>query len=162
VKKTDSNEGCDFCHSVESWSSVTFDHSGTNFPLQGKHLSIQCSRCHKKIDNEYSQGEIRFILNQKNCQDCHQDIHMGQFTSEESGLIKNCQDCHQSLGWSELLFEHNRDSGFKLEGAHKNLACSKCHLPSEIQGQMTVRYRPLKKSCNACHAGRSMKEGNKI
>ena len=43
---------CKSCHSNESWSKIEFDHSKTNFNLEGAHLRQLCSACHTVKDPE--------------------------------------------------------------------------------------------------------------
>jgi hypothetical protein len=161
IKKSEDNQDrCEFCHSVESWQTITYDHSKTNFKLEGKHRSVTCRACHKG-NNIQASEEIQFKISKKDCQDCHQDIHMGQFalydsaqTGDNSGT--NCNRCHTVNNWSPVKFDHNRDARFKLEGAHKKLSCSQCHKAVKIRGKLTNHYKPLETSCNSCHIKRSM------
>jgi hypothetical protein len=61
------------------------------------------------------------------------------------------------MAWkgSELKFDHNRDSKYKLEGKHKTVKCIECHVPSTKDGPLSsARFRNLKgKSCASagCH-----------
>jgi len=83
------------------------------------------------------------------CVECHDDIHRGQFGKK---VVARCEQCHQATHWPELLFVHNRDSGFKLEGAHEKVPCEKCHFPKTIRpNTVVVIYKPLRKECEACH-----------
>ena len=146
---------CQYCHTVESWASIEFDHNQTNFRLEGKHQSITCVSCHLRDDSDTSMI-IRLKLNKNLCQDCHQDIHMGQFYSQNNKNVVLCDKCHTAQNWIASLFNHNRDSQFKLEGAHKKLDCSQCHKAIEKNGIVFVRFKPLSSSCSACHGERSM------
>lgn len=83
------------------------------------------------------------------CVDCHQDIHLGQFGKKAE---VRCQKCHHPTLWSDLLFVHNRDSVYKLDGAHKKVLCEKCHFPIVTKDQAAVViYKPLRQECAACH-----------
>jgi Zn finger protein HypA/HybF involved in hydrogenase expression len=83
------------------------------------------------------------------CVDCHADAHRGQFGKKEQA---RCEKCHQATQWRELLFVHNRDSAFKLEGAHAKAECEKCHVPMELKDRsVVIVYKPMKKDCAACH-----------
>jgi len=151
---------CQYCHSVKSWSSIEFDHTQSNFQLEGKHQQISCKSCHGYIDSTV-EGTVRFKLNKKECEDCHQDVHMGQFHSQDdrnSADAKTvlCDKCHTTLNWTASMFDHNRDSSFKLEGAHKKLNCSQCHKTVDKNGTVFVQFKPLNSSCSACHVDRSM------
>jgi hypothetical protein len=161
-KKTipEGKNDCQYCHSVTSWALIDFDHTQTNFQLNGKHQSIRCKSCHK-YDGTNPNISVILILNKKSCQDCHQDVHMGQFhaqgeiDSDEENLIR-CDKCHTTLNWAASKFDHNRDSSFKLEGAHKRLNCSQCHKLVDRNGKNIIQYKPLNSSCSACHEQRSM------
>jgi hypothetical protein len=54
-----------------------------------------------------------------------------------------------------LLFEHNRDSNFKLEKGHAGVACDDCHEREEAafpsgKGE-AIRYLPISDTCLTCH-----------
>jgi nitrate/TMAO reductase-like tetraheme cytochrome c subunit len=61
---------CSRCHITESWSPEKFDHSTTNFPLEGVHSDINCKACHEIIDES---GEVAIIykIEKLECIDCH-------------------------------------------------------------------------------------------
>lgn len=83
------------------------------------------------------------------CVACHDDVHRGQFGKRE---LVRCEKCHQATHWPELTFVHNRDSAFKLEGAHAKVPCEKCHLTKKMKDQaIVVVYKPVAKECAACH-----------
>jgi hypothetical protein len=46
-----------------------------------------------------------------------------------------------------VAFDHARQSRFALDSNHRDLTCATCHRPE----QGVVRYRPLARSCAACH-----------
>ena len=153
-------DGCQYCHSVVSWASVEFDHSQTNFKLDGKHQIVVCKSCHGTIDSN-SVESVSLKLDKKECQDCHQDVHMGQFHAQPS--VKSdgeksiqCDKCHTSMNWIASKFEHNRDSYFKLEGVHEKLNCVKCHMIVNVSGKSFVRFKPIDHSCSSCHEKRTM------
>jgi hypothetical protein len=151
---------CQYCHSVNSWASIEFDHAQTNFQLNGKHQSIACKSCHKNESTNYNVS-VTLKLNKKECQDCHQDVHKGQFhaqgeiDSDGENLIR-CDDCHTTFNWNASKFDHNRDSSFKLEGAHKKLICSQCHKAVNKNGIDFIKFKPLDSSCSTCHVKRKM------
>ena len=120
---------CEKCHVVNGWqqASDSFDHQRTNFPLKGAHEKVECEKCH--LLDQFK--GIAFA----ECRDCHSDQHQGQFTQD-------CVSCHGETAWKPTFFEHQR-SRFKLEGAHVDVECAKCH----PQGN----YKPLDTACMACH-----------
>ena len=152
--------GCETCHRVESWQAVSFDHSQTRFPLEGKHREVACTRCHVRENAGTPQEKIRFREVSTFCADCHKDIHQGQFETWIADLNRRataCDRCHTPQNWNPVKFDHNRDSRFPLEGAHRRVPCDRCH-PKEqgISGEL-VRFKPLDTECRACHGGGEVK-----
>jgi hypothetical protein len=144
---------CSYCHSSESWDAVNFDHTKTEFPLKGKHSTILCGKCHRAGPDKAGESAINFKIGSKVCQDCHQDIHGGQFARQGK---TDCQGCHTETDWQSSKFDHNRDSQFELKGAHQKVACAKCHKNTVIGGENTILYKPIDTSCSACHVKRNM------
>ncbi len=147
-------KGCRYCHNLDSWSEIRFNHQQTHFPLKGKHQNVSCTKCHSPKN---IQGKTRILFQTASvfCQSCHQEPHHQQFA--QNVRVKNrtvkltpCETCHVPTGWHQLVFDHNRDSRFPLEGAHAEVSCSECH-PTVSGQQPFVRYRPLDRRCQACH-----------
>jgi hypothetical protein len=62
---------CSRCHGLEKYKPATkFDHSKTNFVLDGKHVNVACNKCHKEVTE---QGVTFVLYKIKNfqCADCH-------------------------------------------------------------------------------------------
>lgn len=136
---------CEFCHQTESWNTINFDHSKTSFPLLGKHSSVNCGSCHRKTENKKS--SIIFSSLKKECESCHKDVHEGQFKVEG---ISDCSRCHSFENWKPEKFDHNKLE-FSLEGAHKNVACSKCHPTVEKNGITFIKFKLEDFKCATCH-----------
>jgi len=105
---------CDDCHNESSWEEdVLFDHGLTRFPLLGKHEETECSECHES--HSFRDAPER-------CVDCHRDndAHDGRFGA-------SCGLCHNPVEWQQWVFDHDRQTAFALEGAHRNAACESCH-----------------------------------
>ncbi len=65
-----------------------------------------------------------------------------------------CEKCHDTRSWQETLFEHNRDSSFKLEGKHVDVPCWSCHLEETTDDDRSFRrFKPIDVECRSCHAG---------
>ncbi|MCB1061177.1 MAG: cytochrome C [Calditrichaeota bacterium] len=145
--------GCEFCHNTETWHKVSFDHSKTRFPLIGKHESTECMGCHI-IENPGTDLELmRMSPLAQECGLCHADPHEGQFTREKQDST-SCKKCHSPVDWKQLLFDHNRDASWALDGAHANVACTLCHLSETgADGAAFIRYKPVSSACANCHAG---------
>lgn len=142
------NNACQTCHSTNSWREITFDHSRTKFELSGKHQSISCGSCHKQAGLEEKYVPLKKIA--ADCLNCHQEPHQQQFAGNDAAT--DCIACHTPAGWSWLKFNHDRDSRFKLEGAHKNTQCSRCHrAETGNDGKLFIRFKPLSTTCSDCH-----------
>jgi len=148
--------GCETCHNSKSWSDIArFDHSATDFQLLGAHRAIACIGCHKPPNLETSLKNVDFKAAPKLCEDCHQDAHAGQFAK----LVpqRACANCHNSNKWKPSLFDHDAKTGFPLQGAHKNVACSGCHKNFKlIDDKRVLFYKPTPTNCSDCH-GSSVK-----
>jgi hypothetical protein len=146
--------GCEYCHNTKSWHEVTFDHSKTRFPLIGRHESTACMGCHT-VENPGTDLElIRMSPLAQECAMCHKDPHRGQFLREGDEFTL-CKRCHTPEAWNKLLFDHNRDASWALDGAHAKVACNLCHLPAKADdGSDYIIYRPLGTACADCHAAK--------
>ncbi len=120
---------CQRCHIPEEWDRVTFNHNETDFPLTGGHARVECEVCH---------AEGKFTGLELLCVACHRedDAHEGRFGDA-------CYKCHVADGWDQVTFDHNRTM-FPLEGAHRDVACEKCHTIERFA------FTPM--DCVACHA----------
>jgi hypothetical protein len=62
---------CSRCHTAESYKPATkFDHSKTQFVLDGKHIHVACNKCHKEVAN----NGVTFVLykiKEFKCENCH-------------------------------------------------------------------------------------------
>ncbi|MDH3215033.1 MAG: hypothetical protein OEN01_01925 [Candidatus Krumholzibacteria bacterium] len=125
------SRSCETCHTAVSFSDVRFDHSKTDFTLDGRHKSIVCLSCHvvqdfSKVDNE--------------CMACHEDVHLGQ-------LGVTCENCHTSRAWNAFDGEEiHSSSNFPLMGRHVLLDCASCHLE-----QVPSNFYETPTRCVACH-----------
>ncbi len=125
---------CNMCHTTDSWEElrpdIQFDHQfQTDFPLDGKHLQVDCNECH--VSTVFSEV-------QTNCSSCHLDVHENQFDD-------NCQTCHSTDTWidiSEMVLFHDETS-FPLTGVHAGLDCQICHSDGN--------YVNVPLSCEGCH-----------
>ena len=144
-----SDSGCVRCHSTLEWKSVSFDHSGTNFALSGKHIQTKCMDCHKQ--SSPALNPLQFAKLEKRCETCHKDIHAGQFAVSEN---TECNTCHQEKGWKYLIFDHETQSSFSLKGGHSKLECGACHREERSQPMNFIRFKPLSKQCESCHQQR--------
>ena len=137
---------CEACHETEAWRPAAFDHDGTRYPLRGAHGRLTCARCHTPPPDN-ARAPVRFAGLPLDCAGCHTDPHGGQFAERARGAA--CTTCHTDTAWRSVVFDHQRDSDFPLDGAHQPLACTACHKP---EGQPpVVRFLPLPHRCEDCH-----------
>lgn len=144
--------GCARCHGESSFRELPrgFDHGlWTGFALDGAHARASCSACHPPLRPADERGRTWQAAKGTRCADCHADAHAGQF--EVAGRT-DCASCHKDThSFRRLAFDHDWDSRFPLEGAHRALDCAACHRPTRIGTQQVVRYRPMGTACTDCH-----------
>lgn len=128
---------CSICHSTTNWTSSTFNHNATSFPLTGAHISVQCVQCHTSAST-YN-GSLPTA-----CYGCHQKDWNGTTDPNHAaaGFPTTCDTCHTTTNWSGATFNHN-NTPFPLTGAHTSVACSKCHVNNVFAGTPT--------DCYSCH-----------
>lgn len=134
---------CIKCHSEESFFSLKemdfFDHSVTDFPLEGLHIEVDCKSCHKERFTE--------AIDFAQCKNCHEDYHNGEFTKNE--VSPDCIECHvleQKFTFTTYGFEEHNVSSFPLEGAHMATPCFACHVDEDHWS-----FRSIGESCVDCH-----------
>ena len=137
---------CTSCHQTENWSTITFDHNSTEFVLLGKHKNVTCGKCHyTKADTD--QKVFKFSSLNKNCEQCHKDVHFAQF---REGKITTCEKCHAFNDWKPEKFDHNKTK-FSLDNAHKKVPCIKCHPSTTENGNKFFVYKLKEFKCATCH-----------
>lgn len=133
------DQKCESCHSQDrQFFNSTFDlerHAKTKFPLDGKHLVIDCQRCH--YSGQYE--ELAFA----ECSDCHRDVH------PERQIDKTCSFCHVTTSFSWIQFDHNKNTDFSLTGKHREVACLSCHVEQIFKNMPATNENP---NCQSCHA----------
>ena len=143
-------QGCDSCHSTAGWKRISlqsvnqrFDHSKTKYPLEGKHATVDCAKCH-------ANGDFKKPIPFQKCTDCHKDAHNGQFVKRKDG--GECSSCHKVQGWKPSLFtvKDHASTDYPLQGGHARLECMQCHTP---KGKDTL-YKVKFARCTDCHADR--------
>ncbi len=150
-------DSCQACHSVNTWQEIAkFDHSQTGFSLDGAHQKVDCAKCHQPSGTAGNRSVV-FTNAPKQCTGCHEDPHAGQFVSRmaagsPNGNPRGCAACHTATSWHELSgFDHS-STKFPLQGAHKTVACAKCHKPENPEaGIRSVNYQNTSIVCAACH-----------
>ena len=127
---------CLQCHNQNDWEPAAFDHSQFDFALNGAHQQVACSSCH--IDGVFDGTPT-------DCVSCHADdfrqaddpIHT------EGSFSAQCLECHTEAAWEPSFFDHG-NTGFALNGAHRQTDCASCHTDGAYAGTPT--------NCIDCHA----------
>jgi hypothetical protein len=168
---------CQSCHATDDWKKLRGSakerafHEKTKYPLRGAHMAVRCEACH----GPWGQAKAVFRgLKFERCTDCHLDAHLGQFAvSTPAEPARTCERCHGMESYAPARFEledHDR-LAYKLEGAHRTVACAACHpkdprleakVPPAVRARLVAQGRPVKPSlalfkipratdCRTCH-----------
>jgi hypothetical protein len=136
---------CESCHNTVSWKQTAFvtkfDHSKTDYPLEGKHLEVGCTVCHKA-------GDFKTKIAHAQCADCHKpDPHNGQFAKRPDG--GKCESCHTVEDFKKTTFalKQHSETQFPLKGKHADVECAKCHIPKGKDTLFKVKFG----ACTDCH-----------
>jgi hypothetical protein len=129
---------CTLCHSTTNWTTSTFNHNATTFPLLGAHTTVACATCH--TDN-YA-GTLPTT-----CVPCHQNDYNS--TANLPGIPNHaaliypttCLNCHNMTNWLGALFNHSATRFGALTGVHATIACNLCHTSAT----------PPPLDCYSCH-----------
>ncbi len=145
---------CARCHSTAgftSFTTATFDHERTRYPLRGAHLSVRCDQCH-----DFRAGATQRDRPFATCGGCHTDPHAGSATL--AGKVVDCAGCHTVSGFTPATYTvaQHATTRFALAGRHQTVACASCHIrePDRTKrvalGSAGVRMRPPLQ-CVGCH-----------
>jgi len=136
---------CAKCHNEKSFLTLNnmdfFDHTLTDYPLEGKHFEVDCKQCHK---GRYTET-IDFLA----CSSCHDDYHKGEF--RENNASPDCIECHslnEGFEYSLYTLEQHLETTFPLEGAHVATPCYACHISEDDE---RWAFKELGSSCVDCH-----------
>jgi len=129
------NIDCAKCHTSESWDidykTLKFDHSITDFVLEGTHLQTNCTDCHTSLVFKEAKTD---------CISCHTDLH-----SQSVG--NDCARCHTPKSWVvNNIPELHEANGFPLAGSHNTLDCVECHT-----SETRLRFDRIGNDCINCH-----------
>ena len=133
---------------------ASWNHELAAFPLRGAHVKVECDDCHRRAGRDqrvafHAQG-IAF----GRCADCHEDPHGVDFVR-----ARDCGECHAERGFrADALvaerFDHARDTGFSLEGAHAAVPCGRCHTDARRSIERADSRPPdssAPRDCAGCH-----------
>ncbi len=141
-------QSCRNCHNETGWrvtDEANFDHNRTRYPLEGRHASVACGKCH-------SPGRPKSGLRFAACLDCHSDFHKGQFANRLSKGA--CEECHTVAGFRPARFDmaQHDETQSPLRGSHRAVPCSACHLRTTQSPSREFLFKFASRECQACHA----------
>lgn len=128
------SQACFACH--PNGEGDGFNHSLTDFPLTGAHITVACIECH---ENGYTGTSTV-------CSDCH-TADYNQSTNPnhvQNSIPTTCENCHTTEpGWAPATFPIH-DDYYALTGAHQTISadCFACH-----EGN----YTNTPNTCAGCH-----------
>jgi hypothetical protein len=61
---------CSECHNTVKWNPLVFNHDNSAFKLDGKHINVPCTGCHKP-QQEGSVIYVKYKLKEFKCESCH-------------------------------------------------------------------------------------------
>ncbi|MFQ5504413.1 MAG: cytochrome c3 family protein [Planctomycetota bacterium] len=97
-----------------------YKHDGLGFELMGRHLELDCDKCHERaLVRQLKKNEQRFLGQTQKCWTCHKDPHEGK--------LDECASCHGQEKAFEFVAEFEHDERFPLVGGHEEVACTSCH-----------------------------------
>jgi cytochrome b subunit of formate dehydrogenase len=138
----------DGTNSIVPLVRATFDHTLTGYPIEGRHVRLDCDECHRKKRTPAMPGVYFIGLKHDTCGDCHRDPHARPFAAD-------CDRCHSVAGWTgtDLKFRHDTDTTYPLAGRHQTVECIACHKPPTRSDPLAgATFRGLSRDCTACHA----------
>lgn len=129
---------CESCHNAKSWKVDKFDHGISRFALTGKHIFVECKKCH---------ATPLFKDTKSDCWSCHEkdDVHKRR-------LGTSCETCHNVRNWKAWDFDHNK-TNFKLDTTHSKLGCYECHT------QPMSKILKVSNTCGSCHGNDDVHHG---
>jgi len=132
---------CASCHTTGAWQPASFDHSKTNFPLTGAHLTATCASCH--VSNVYAGTPTTC-----GSTGCHLARYNGTTNPAHAaaGFPLDCQHCHTTTAWVPSTFNHTTYFPISAGSSHapgRWTLCVDCH---------TVPTNYALFSCIDCHA----------
>ncbi len=129
-------QSCQLCHTTTDWTSATFNHNTTRFPLTGAHAATACAQCH-------SSGQYATLSTA--CNNCHLKDYQAATNPNHTaaGFPLDCSVCHTTTDWNGATFNHTTQTTFPLTGKHVTATCVQCHSSGV--------YKGLSTGCNSCH-----------
>lgn len=127
-------------------SREDFDHSVVDFAMVGRHLELDCRKCHENADVDLlPEGGRRFLGLNQDCAKCHEDAHDGR-------MRLGCTSCHGQQSFNQLHSE-GHDKYLSLVGGHAGVDCLICHLDNEAHSldALGSGKEISQRACPDCH-----------
>jgi len=155
---------CSACHARTHFEPHDFTpekHARGALTLEGAHLELECAACHERASEDEPR---RFRGTPSTCDACHEDAHAGFFAPFVAELAPvdhgECARCHDAERFASAgtAFEHERFTGFAVEGAHLEAECAVCHRPREAPDEHGRSFGTVAEhfgsftGCVTCHA----------
>lgn len=161
---------CARCHDAGQFDQPVsaFDHlRWTGFALELGHATESCEDCHARTalpdETDRRLGWVADLHpgDPASCAGCHADVHADAFSASHlpdavAGRI-GCDRCHTVAEFQQLhqAFDHAAWTGFALDGAHQQAACTTCHgagVSPRSFGFVAEHYPGDASRCVSCHA----------
>lgn len=155
---------CLACHGRLAWEPHEFDladHAKTRFELVGAHTERECRDCHVDPPEGTPRG---FHGTERVCEACHDDAHEGFFAAVTDELpaldAGECSRCHGNDTFADVppaVFDHERFTGFAVDGAHAQAECTVCHPLADEPDELGRRFGRVAEhfgefsGCVTCH-----------
>ena len=126
-----SNNFCDDCHTVYSWSGAIYDHS---------YVQGECQNCH---NNSVAIGKsASHIASTQICEDCHNTITFTRVGRvDHTAVLGTCNSCHNGV----------IASGKHAEHINTIAECDFCHLNTITWLGATFDHSTATGACTSCH-----------
>jgi hypothetical protein len=125
---------------------AVFDHQRVGWKMDGRHLEVECAKCHKDVDVvSVKKDQHRYGGLTRDCVSCHEDFHKGT-------MALGCAACHEQGDWKRFA-NPDHDRFLALVGPHANVECRTCHAKEaprslERAGRAPA---PAARECRDCH-----------
>lgn len=136
---------CANCHTTRSFVDrdlMLKAHQLTRFPLQGGHLGLECSSCHKPG----GQGSLQFVGTQRECVSCHRSDFNAAPNHVAGNFPTACAGCHNQAVWVRVVGggSSHPTTPIALTGVHGSSQCTDCHAAGQP-------YAAVQRTCDGCH-----------
>jgi len=147
VHKGKLGKKCEQCHNETNWKNTKnlFDHNKTRFKLEAGHADVECKECHKNKE---------FKDTPRECVSCHKKDDETKKKAHKGRFGQKCETCHTAKKWTDITFDHDRDTKYKLLGKHIRATCASCHTGWLYRDKTSTK-------CIDCHRKDDQKKGHK-